>query len=95
MKKIKPIQIWVNGIIQTATTLNAYGVGLQFGVSATIYYSITNEEGMQCASGNLNLDGEDYQKWGDDDNYAWNFVAQKLNLEIIGDYEPQSPDPEN
>jgi hypothetical protein len=47
MKKIQPIQMWVNGTIQTATTLNAYGVGFQFGVSATIYYSITNEEGVQ------------------------------------------------
>jgi hypothetical protein len=87
MKKIKPIQIWVNGIIQTATTLNAYGVGLQFGVSATIYYSITNEEGIQCASGNLNLEGEDYEKWGDSDEYLWEWVASQLNLTILEDTE--------
>jgi hypothetical protein len=87
MKKIKPVQMWVNGIIQTATTLNAYGVGFQFGVSANIYYSLTNEEGIQCAHGNLNLDGDDYQKWTDSDEYLWEWVASKLNLNILEDVE--------
>jgi hypothetical protein len=34
------------------------------------------------------MTGEDYTKWGANDQYAWEFVATSLNLTIIGDYVP-------
>ena len=34
------------------------------------------------------MTGEDYTKWGANDQYAWEFIATSLNLTIIGDYVP-------
>jgi hypothetical protein len=35
---------------------------------------------------------EDYAKWNDDD-FAWDYVAGKLNLTIVGDYVPPIIEP--
>jgi hypothetical protein len=98
MKTIKPVSIWDKGTTHQAEILNAYGTFTQLGKSAQFYYQLfaKNETSMvQVAEGNLTMIEEDYQKWGDDDNYVWDFVGQKLNLEIIGDWvAPEIPSPE-
>lgn len=93
MKNIEPIQIWTNGQNKTASILDSYGIGFTLGVQARIYYAlyVKNEDGSmgeQVAQGNLDLAGEDYQLWGEDDNYVWEWSAGQLNLTIIGDFVP-------
>lgn len=101
MKTIEAVSIWDNGTTQTATILNAYAVNVTLNTSATFYYSLMSqtEEGMvgnQLAQGNLTITGEAYTEW-QADNYAWDWIAEQLNLVITGDYiqpVPPAPGPE-
>lgn len=95
MKTIEPVSIWDNGKTLNATILNAYAVNVTLGTSATFYYSLSaqNEDqtiGSQVAQGNLSMTGEAYTQWTIDD-YAWDWVAEQLNLTITGDWIPPVP----
>jgi len=95
MKTIEPVSIWDNGQIVEAKILNAYAVNVTLGTSATFYYQLLSETaegyvGSQVAQGNLNMTGEAYTQW-EIDSYAWDWVAQQLNLTITGDYIPPVP----
>jgi hypothetical protein len=95
MKKIEAVSIWDNGTVQQATILNAYAVNVTLNTSATFYYSLMSqtEEGMvgnQLAQGNLTMTGEAYTDWTVD-NYAWDWIAEQLNLVITGEYVPPTP----
>jgi len=88
MKQIQPIDIWINGETKVAEFLNANGINVTLGVSATFYWQlftkVTDSEGNEVAGesvsqGNLSMDGEDYQNWNQD-IFAWDWIANKLNL---------------
>jgi hypothetical protein len=92
MKTIEPVSIWDNGSVQQATILNTYASNVILGQSATFGYFLYLEGqdtmGFKIlASGNLLMDGEAYKKW-EVDSYAWDWVAEQLNLTITGDYIP-------
>jgi hypothetical protein len=91
MKQIQAISIWDAGQNKQADILNAFAVNVTLGVSATFYYTISNET-EQLASGNLTLEGADYQLWNAD-IFAWDWIAAQLNLTIIGDYVPPVIEP--
>ena len=95
MKTIEAVQIWDNGTTQEAKILNAYAINVTLGTSATFYYQLFAETaelavGPQLAQGNLTMTGEAYTQWEMDD-YAWDWVAEQLNLTITGDYAPPVP----
>ena len=95
MKTIQPVSIWDNGQVKEAKILNAYAVNVTLGTSATFYYSLSSENddqtiGSQVAQGNLSMVGEAYEQW-QADNYAWDWVAEQLNLNITGEYVPPVP----
>lgn len=95
MKTIEPVSIWENGSVKEAKVLNAYAVNVTLGNSATFYYSLSAENddqtlGAQVAQGNLTMTGDAYAQW-ENDNYAWDWVAEQLNLTITGDYIPPVP----
>ena len=90
MKTISPIQSWVNGQSVTATILNAYAINVSLGVSATFYYVLIDENLVGVAQGNLTMTGESYTQWTVD-SYAWDWIAEQLNLTITGDYVPTVP----
>lgn len=90
-KQIEPVQVWVNGEVKVAEYLDSYGIGFTLGVSARFYYSLSTKvvdaEGVETpgqilTSGNLDMVGEDYQSW-EQDEFAWDWVASQLNLTII------------
>ena len=101
MKTIEAVSIWDNGTVQEAKVLNAYAVNVALNTSATFYYQLLAEtpEGQlsnQLAQGNLTMSGEAYTDWTVD-NYAWDWIAEQLNLVITGDYiqpVPPTPGPE-
>lgn len=104
MKTIEPISIWDNGTTQDAKILNSYATNVALGKSATFWYSLNAENadgsmGIQLAGGNLTMSGEAYEQWTVD-SYAWDWIAQQLNLTITGDYikamaiQSESPQPE-
>jgi hypothetical protein len=95
MKTIEAVSIWDNGTVQEAKILNAYAINVTLGTSATFYYQIfaeTAEQAVstQLAQGNLTMTGEAYAQW-EVDSYAWDWVAQQLNLTITGEYVPLVP----
>ena len=95
MKTIDAVSIWDNGTVQEAKILNAYAINVTLGTSAAFYYQLFAETvdlavGTQLAQGNLTMTGEAYAQW-EVDSYAWDWVAQQLNLTITGDYVPPVP----
>ena len=97
MKTIEPVSIWDNGQVLEAKILNAYAVNVTLNTSATFYYQLFAETtygyvSQQVAQGNLTMTGEAYQQW-EIDSYAWDWVAEQLNLTITGDYVTPSPTP--
>ena len=97
MKTIQAVPIWDNGQTLEAKVLNAYAINVTLGTSATFYYALFSETvdgnvGQMVAQGNLSMDTEAYIAWGNNDEYAWDWVAEQLNLTITGDYVPPVPD---
>ena len=95
MKTISPVSIWDNGTVQEAKILNAYAINVTLGTSAVFYYQLFAETvdlavGPQLAQGNLTMTGEAYAQW-EVDSYAWDWIAEQLNLTITGDYVPPVP----
>ena len=95
MKTISPVSIWDNGTVQEAKILNAYAINVTLSTSATFYYQLFAETvdltvGTQLAQGNLTMTGEAYAQW-EVDSYAWDWIAEQLNLTITGDYVPPVP----
>jgi hypothetical protein len=93
MKKIEPITIWKNGESQEANLLNAYIINDNLQSSCSFYYSLcASGEGTEAmplvigqtlADGNVTMDGENYLAWDGDNDYAFTYIAEKLNLTLI------------
>ena len=89
MKLIEEVSIWDKGVTKKALLLDTYVINLILNQSATFYYALYSqtEDGLQdmLASGNLSMTGDDYKNWTSDDG-VWQFIADSLNLVIVGDY---------
>lgn len=95
MKTIEPISVWNNGTVQQAVILNTYAVNVVLNTSATFWYGLFTENvdkllENQVAQGNLTMTGEAYAQW-EVDSYAWDWIAQQLNLTITGEWVPPIP----
>jgi hypothetical protein len=90
MKTIEAVSIWDNGQTVEATILNAYCINDNLSTSGTFYYSLLSNSSQQLAQGNLTMTGEVYQGW-ETNEYAYDWIAQQLNLTITGDYVPPVP----
>jgi hypothetical protein len=94
MKKIQAVTIWKNGESQEANLLNAYIINDNLESSCVFYYSLNasgdgTEEmplvvGASLAEGNITMSGEEYLAWDGDNDYAYTYIAEKLNLIIVG-----------
>ena len=93
MKKIQPVTIWKNGEIQEANLLNAYIINDNLSTSCSFYYSLNSSGegteaiplviGQTLAEGNVTMRGEQYLAWDGDNNFAFSYIAEKLNLTLI------------
>jgi hypothetical protein len=93
MKLIEPVIIWKNGESQEANLLNAYIINDNLQSSCSFYYSLcASGEGTEAmplvigqtlAEGNVTMDGENYLAWDGDNDYAFTYIAKKLNLTLI------------
>ena len=93
MKQIQPITIWKNGESQEANLLNAIIINDNLQSSCAFYYSLNAGGdgteamplviGQTLAEGNLTMDGENYLAWDGDNDYAFTYIAEKLNLTLI------------
>lgn len=90
MKNIQAVSIWDNGQSKQASVLNTYAVNVALDHSATFWYGLyvknpDDTVGKLLAQGNINMTGETYDGW-ETDSFAWEWVAEQLNLTITGDY---------
>jgi hypothetical protein len=95
MRKIEPITAWKNGEQLEANLLNAYIINDNLATSCSFYYSLnTSGEGTESmplimgqavAEGNLTMDGENYLSWNGSNDYAFSYIAEKLNLTLINE----------
>ena len=46
-------------------------------------WAFVDENQKEYESGNTQLTGEDYQAWGDDDEYVYNWLATELGATIV------------
>ncbi len=93
MKKIESVTIWKNGESQEANLLNAYIVNDNLATSCAFYYSLLSSgDGTELmplmisqtlAEGNITMSGDTYLAWDGDNNYAFTYIAEKLNLTLI------------
>jgi hypothetical protein len=96
MKTIQAVPIWDNGQTLEAKVLNAYAINVTLGVSANFYYALYSETtegnlGQMLRQGNLSMSTEAYTAWGNNDEYAWDWVAEQLKLTITGEFVPPAP----
>jgi len=82
MKKIQPIQLWINGSIQIANYFNLNISLDNLQSSCTFYYQLTTEEDLSniLGFGTLLMEGEDYLNWNGSNDAAYTYVMDKLNL---------------
>jgi hypothetical protein len=93
MKQIEPISVWKNGEQLETSLLNAIIVNDNLESACTFYYQLLTggqgteampiSVGQSVAEGNISLSGEDYLEWSGDNNYAYDYIASKLNLILI------------
>jgi hypothetical protein len=86
MKAIQPISSWSNGQQLQATQLSLTIINDNLSTSATLYYQLLDDNGVQIAEGNLTIDGQDYIDWGsstDVNTDAYTICANKLNIQLL------------
>lgn len=88
MKQIQPVQIWVNGQVQTGNWLNAYIINDNLLDTAIFYWSIYTSDvsGIQLSQGNLTINDPEYDQWGqstDINQAAYEWIAEQLSLTLI------------
>lgn len=87
-KTIEPIQIWRNGLNKEATVLLIESVTVELNDHARCKYSLFDASGQSIIRReNAGLTEEQYNAWGEDDEYFVNAIAENLGLTITGDYE--------
>jgi hypothetical protein len=88
MKTISSVVFPLN--LGTATILNAYCINDNLSDSATFYYALLSDSLSQLSQGNLTMEGQDYADWVTNE-YAYNWVAEQIDVTITGDYVPPVP----
>lgn len=63
------------------------------GQSVTINYGIVNTNWERIAGGSEMLSGDDYNNWGDTDDYLVTKLCERIKVEYIGPWEPQAAAP--
>jgi len=88
MKKIQAVPMWYNGSIQNAIYLMVNCNHDNLATCAVFSYSLYGDSGEEgrvgdrLVAGQLVMEGEEYDNW-ETNEYAWNWAASKLNLQII------------
>ena len=88
MKTIENVTFPLN--LGVASLLNAYCINDNLKDSATFYYALLSDTQSQLQQGNLTMTGQDYAGWVTND-YAYNWVAEQIDVTITGDYVTESP----
>ena len=88
MKQISPVSIWKNGQNKTASILDAYIINDNLSSSCTFYWMLKEADqqeqaGQVLADGNVTMTGEDYDNWDGSNDYAFDYIAEQINVTIL------------
>ena len=88
MKQIQPIQIWVNGQVQTGNYIDSYITYDNLKDSANFFWGIYTAEtsGILLCNGELTMVEPDYSIWdstSDINQAAYEWVCDQLSLTLI------------
>ena len=93
MKQIQSLIIWNNGEQKTASILTAKIVEDNLKNACNFFYELSEGgqgteampliKGVTLVAGNVPMSGEDYLAWDGDNNYAFSYIAEQLNLTLI------------
>jgi len=83
---IEPVTVFPS----TATVLWINNVNVQPGTSASYQWWLQDAERANLTTGTINLTGDAYAAWGNDDDYLYTYTAQQLGLTII-EIVPDAP----
>jgi hypothetical protein len=88
MKNISPVSIWKNGQNKTASILDAIIINDNLSSSCTFYWMLKEADqeeqaGQVLADGNTTMSGEDYDGWDGNNDYAFEYIAEQINVTII------------
>ncbi len=100
MKTIQPVTTWYNGQEVEVTVLSAVVQSDNLQNSATFQYQlmqlvITGPDPVYAypqpvVTNYLTMSGEAYEAWNTND-FAYEWIAEQLNLTITGEYVPPVP----
>jgi hypothetical protein len=88
MKNISPVSIWKNGQNKTASILDAIIINDNLSSSCTFYWMLKEADqeeqaGQVLADGNATMSGDDYDNWDGNNDYAFEYIAEQINVTII------------
>jgi hypothetical protein len=94
MKTITPQPVWVNGTSKLATVIYSQVNSDNLVDTAIFYFQLYEQVDVNIVplvNGNLTMTGNDYITYNssiDANDYAWQWIANTLNVTITGDYIP-------
>ena len=77
--EISPVEIVTTDFV---IQINVNVIKLEMFKSATLYVSLTTNTGKQINGQCMDLSGDDYKNWSNDDNYLYTYAAGKLGYTI-------------
>ena len=99
MKTISPVTVWYGGQEVQATVLGAVAQNDNLLNSATFQYQLMQvivgpdsayTYPMPVVTNYLTMTGDAYEAW-DTNDYAYDWIAEQLNLTITGEWVPPLP----
>lgn len=82
--KIEPKEV---AVINKITSITIQVSSIVFNLSALLLVSLYDENDKYISTVNMELTGDDYTNWGNNDDYLLQYVSQKLNITPL----PQEP----
>lgn len=86
MVNIQPVNIWINGEIKIAVTLDLISINDNLSNSCLFQYFLFDADGIQLITGNITMIGQDYIDYSsssDSNAYAYTWACTTLNLTQI------------
>jgi len=77
--EISPAEIVTTDVV---IKINVDVIKLEIFKSVTLYVSLTTNTGKQVNGQSMDLSGDDYKNWSNDDNYLYTYAAGKLGYTI-------------
>jgi len=80
--EIQDITIWSKGETKTATQIKVALTGDDLSSKAVFYYELLTADNIQLIGGTVEMKSSDYTNWNGSNQAAYEFVAQKLNINL-------------